>query len=1217
MKRIGPYKRAMLVAFITLCSALGLFADVELLQSTIVDNNALNFSSSAASFNRNINGRTYQRFPMATSKGYQYATYYDEDRYVCLARRKLPDGAWDVIRFTDYTINSHDSHNVVSVGICEKDGTIHLMFDHHKHDLNYRVSNIGVASNPESVTWSTGLFSPITDNLGSVGKITQLTYPSFFNAPNGNLMLYYRYGGSGSGDGMIQEYNGTTHDWTIGLGKFISRWGDYTGAYSTTTSTSRNPYINGISYGGDRLHATWGWRETSTSAASNHDLNYAYSDDNGRTWRNNTGTLIGTTGSSYISINSPGLIAAAIPQNIGLSNQYTHYAFPDGSCHVMVAHNNKYQHYWRNAAGAWSQGTLSFKGSRPKMCGDDDGNLFLVYEDGGKPRIAKGVPNASQTAWSWSLVYTQNVSEGGEGQLDYSRWEADRVLSFYGQEEPPNTSETPSPLHIYDYKVSTTAILPVPVHEAAVTNLGLTLEWTAGIDAVSHRVYLGTDSNAVAAATTASPEYMGEQASTSFTPAGGVDGQTRYYWRIDEVSAGAVVRQGLLWSFTTWGDTVEISAVPDQAVVFNTTPVAIPFTVSFGTNSADALVVTGTSSNTTLVPNENMLFGGSGSNRTVTITPAIGESGFADITLVVGSGPLTNSTVFRYTVMPPGIVAGTLYSDGADCSIKENLVIEKLTDASVDLGARGASPWVERCTVYVFPLPDLGAVSNPFTEASFSFNYEGKSGTLRGNDLYGLGRRASSAVLTSDFYSQTATPDPTDATRLQESILIDSTPFGLVGTSMGGGSNLMNYLNAQYAGGAGVGEYVFLRLNTRSAKTGINFATLTMSEGGVAGPVDTRPQISYQAVGNTAPYIMDIPDQTIDVNTNTGPIAFIVGDDADPGLITLSGNSTNTTLVPPANIVFGGSGSNRTVTVTPAAGQGGDAEIIVVASDGSLSFTNSFILTVLLPSEVVAGWDVWDSAATPNASVLSPDITASAVTTSEQVAWNATDERGASNDGTWGTLEGPPSASIVTNANHENLTLPNATTGGTITFTVSNNGTDEIELDSFHFDAYAFRPKAPRTYELSVLAGSGITTGIVFTSAADAITSVNGAWDNGAHDDIDIDLAGLTDHTLGAGESVDFLLAFSGGEGDDSGGHHLFVDNVAISRVAGSSVEPPVLEYSFSGGNMVFTWTGSGFRVQSRTNLTEGIWLDVPGGDVPPVNVAPTNSADFFRLIEN
>src|SRR6185295_9988115 len=54
----------------------------------------------------------------------------------------------------------------------------------------------------------------------------------------------------------------------------------------------------------------------------------------------------------------------------------------------------------------------------------------------------------------------------------------------------------------------------------------------------------------------------------------------------------------------------------------------------------------------------------------------------------------------------------------------------------------------------------------------------------------------------------------------------------------------------------------------------------------------------------------------------------------------------NPTLVPLGNLVLGGSGANRTVTVTPAAGQSGTATITVTVSDGTLSASNSFVVTV-------------------------------------------------------------------------------------------------------------------------------------------------------------------------------------------------------------------------------------------------------------------------------
>jgi hypothetical protein len=101
-------------------------------------------------------------------------------------------------------------------------------------------------------------------------------------------------------------------------------------------------------------------------------------------------------------------------------------------------------------------------------------------------------------------------------------------------------------------------------------------------------------------------------------------------------------------------------------------------------------------------------------------------------------------------------------------------------------------------------------------------------------------------------------------------------------------------------------------------------------------------------VANTAPTITAIADQSIAANTDTGPLAFTLGDaESDPALLTLGASSSNPTLVPSANIVFGGSGANRSVTVTPAANQIGTATITLTVSDGEMGTDESFTLTVL------------------------------------------------------------------------------------------------------------------------------------------------------------------------------------------------------------------------------------------------------------------------------
>jgi hypothetical protein len=98
---------------------------------------------------------------------------------------------------------------------------------------------------------------------------------------------------------------------------------------------------------------------------------------------------------------------------------------------------------------------------------------------------------------------------------------------------------------------------------------------------------------------------------------------------------------------------------------------------------------------------------------------------------------------------------------------------------------------------------------------------------------------------------------------------------------------------------------------------------------------------------NTPPTLTDLADQTLAEDGTTGPLPFTIGDlETAASSLTLSKASSNTTLVPVANIVLGGSGANRTVTVTPAANQSGSATITVTVSDGTASTSDTFTLTV-------------------------------------------------------------------------------------------------------------------------------------------------------------------------------------------------------------------------------------------------------------------------------
>ncbi len=85
---------------------------------------------------------------------------------------------------------------------------------------------------------------------------------------------------------------------------------------------------------------------------------------------------------------------------------------------------------------------------------------------------------------------------------------------------------------------------------------------------------------------------------------------------------------------------------------------------------------------------------------------------------------------------------------------------------------------------------------------------------------------------------------------------------------------------------------------------------------------------------NDNPTITTIANRTIEADTATGPIAFTVDDEeTTAGALSVSALSSDTRLVPPSGIVFGGSGANRTITVTPAEGEIGTVTITVTVMD--------------------------------------------------------------------------------------------------------------------------------------------------------------------------------------------------------------------------------------------------------------------------------------------
>jgi hypothetical protein len=126
---------------------------------------------------------------------------------------------------------------------------------------------------------------------------------------------------------------------------------------------------------------------------------------------------------------------------------------------------------------------------------------------------------------------------------------------------------------------------------------------------------------------------------------------------------------------------------------------------------------------------------------------------------------------------------------------------------------------------------------------------------------------------------------------------------------------------------------------------------------------------------NTPPFISPLQRAVTLFNTPTAPTPITVCDNESAAEnLSLSAISANPALVPndPANFIFQGGGSNRTLTVVPANGQTGVAPITVTLSDGTNRATSIFPLMVVPAASVVFcdSFTYSDGALLPNSAFL-------------------------------------------------------------------------------------------------------------------------------------------------------------------------------------------------------------------------------------------------------
>lgn len=411
-RQTGAAARLLVLLLLTGCAGLG-----EPLLTEVAKN---------AWASNSVNAVIFRKNSLVTHQGVQYAAWYDASQHVVLAKRKSGAANWE-IRQTPFSGHAADAHNSISIMV-DGQGYLHLAWDHHNNPLNYARSLA-----PGSLDM--GEKTPMTGQLEK-----QVSYPEFFRLPNGNLLFFYRDGGSGKGNMVINAYNTHTRKWTQLHQNLISGEGQ------------RNAYWQAQIDQLGTIHLSWVWRE-SPDVASNHDLSYARSRDGGKTWEQ-------TSGKAYqLPITAASAERAwTIPQNSELINQTSMGADALGNPFIAT--------YWREAGSSipqyhlvyhagqqWQSIVLNFRSTpfslsgmgtkripiaRPQVLVQGAGKkasvllLFRDEERGNKASVAV-VRELAKGGWTIRDL-TQESLGAWEPSYDTELWKEKKILNLFVQQ---------------------------------------------------------------------------------------------------------------------------------------------------------------------------------------------------------------------------------------------------------------------------------------------------------------------------------------------------------------------------------------------------------------------------------------------------------------------------------------------------------------------------------------------------------------------------------------------------------------------------------------------------------------------------------------------------------------------------------------------------------------------------------------------------------------
>jgi hypothetical protein len=303
----------------------------------------------------------------------------------------------------------NDAHNSICI-MTDGDGYLHVVMGHHNNALAYYKSNAPGSTTVSAVTMIAG---------GTYAN--SVTYPEFYRLKNGDLLFVYRNGGSGDGYMVLNRYNNAAKTWSRVHDRLVYGTGG-----GKTYSPYWQMYLDDYGVNG-RLHLSWVFRESS-DVRTNSNMYYAYSDDEGVTWRRKS------DGQAYTNTAGQPIITPAnaekvwdIAQDQNLMNQTSMTSDKDGNPYIATYWGRptmQYRVIYHNGT-SWQSSQVSSRtaqddsGSTPYLSG---GGTKLVpiarprmvarYDEASGKTKAYYIVRVGEWGSKVSLYQTEDISSG-------------------------------------------------------------------------------------------------------------------------------------------------------------------------------------------------------------------------------------------------------------------------------------------------------------------------------------------------------------------------------------------------------------------------------------------------------------------------------------------------------------------------------------------------------------------------------------------------------------------------------------------------------------------------------------------------------------------------------------------------------------------------------------------------------------------------------------